>query len=1568
MINEPAFDSRPDLGGDNISSLNNTVPVIGIGVYPGCGETVKSVCRLLPSSLCSALVLIQRHSRQEEHIHTEMLESDVEIREIRDGMHLQKGTLFVVPPGRRVQIDDFVFRLGEVSDEDTDSPIDDFFLHLAQRYGENSAAVVFPGKGVDGIRGIEQVDLRGGAVSVCSSEAAKRTSVPCSVRECGFEVMSPEEVADEICRISSQKHEWNGNSAGVLEKINQTVLFQTGIDISSYRQSVVQRRVRRRMSFRDTSTVKDYCSFLARSSTEADDLVSDFMIGVTSFFRDFSAWEVLRNRVLGHLAAEKTEDPVRIWTPGCATGEEAYSIAMLLQRELDAAGKKRAVQIFATDICEEFLRQGRTGRYTEENLEGLCEEYAADFFEHTDKREFTVCRGIRENVVFAKHNVLCDPPFSRMDLIICRNLLIYLKPEAQKRCLETFGYALKDEGVLFLGNAESINGSDPSFTPVETKKCRIYRRKNGARSARLPMHFTNTENVENGKTVRPGKNDHNLVFTVQKSLLESHGPAAVAVNRQYDIVYTSGPVNRFLCFPEGIPTYNLQQLLPESIRTRVRATFSRLQYENRDSIQIRFTEKGRRDIGLTVRRVGGSEDLCLLIFEELSESQNSGLKSDPENKAYVKQLQDELSATQNELQRHIEQLKTMNEELQSSNEELQASNEELETSGEELQSLNEELVTVNSQLQTKVEEQEETNNDLNNFLSSTEIPTLFLDDELRIRRFTPALKHLIGFISSDIGRSVRDFALERFGEDFLGDVQAVRGDLIPVKKEVLIGKNWFNRSVQPYRTCDDRIMGVVATFADITELKNAHDQIRAAADKFRIVADFTYDWEYWWTPDNRFVYITPSCRRVTGYSREEFMQDPQLYFRIVHPEDREKAVSHFLDDVRKEKRCESEFRIVRRDGVARWISHACQPVYDENGRFLGRRASNRDITERMQMEQNIRENRRDLKHAQQVARMGSWKMDVKENRLEWSEETYRIFGIAENAPVDYDFFLSAVHPEDRERVDAAWKKASNSGSYEVEHRIIADGRVKWVFEQAELTFAQNGELLSGFGTVQDITESVLVRQQIERAASLNEAVLQNLTEAVIVTGSDGTVLDVNAAALRMHGLSSPDEAWSHLDEYARTFEMFDEKNGIIPKPQWPTSRALRGEKVAGQMVQLYNRQTGYRMWLSFNVSSVVNEKGECNLLVFSIRDITKTKILERNLRENALYYRNLFENSNDAIGLIDCRTWKLVKINSKFDSLSGYSPQELIGFELKTTVSQRSSKRVEKFCSRVLKEKTGRMEMELLHKEGGRIPVDVNASLVEIDDKPFAVAVIRDISQRKKAEQQLRSRAEELAAMNRELESFSYSVSHDLRAPLRAITGFSSFLEEDYNDKLDETGRGYLKKVRENVHKMGALIDDLLSLSRVSRFELIRQEIDLGKMISSVVDELRQAEPDRVVELQIHKRLKTSGDARMLQIAVSNLVGNAWKFTRKVEKPRIEAGTVRIKGRKVFFLKDNGAGFDMKYNEKLFAPFQRLHADSDFSGTGIGLAIVERIVHRHGGRIWAESQEGKGATFYFSVD
>ncbi|MBI5739394.1 MAG: PAS domain S-box protein [Nitrospirae bacterium] len=833
---------------NDVTSKDNasqpSFPIVAIGASAGGLNALQCFMAELPKDFGFAIVFMQHLSPTHKSLLPDLLRSarpELEIIEISDGMEVLPGRIYLCPPGKETKILKGSFRVFDLPEDHVHLPIDEFFISLAEETGERVIAVILSGAGTDGARGVQAVRTGGGTVFVQEPSTAEFASMPIAAVNTGQAdgVLPAGEIAGEILRL-------HGTVEVVPEEVftpedfdifYRLVREKTGLRFDHYKKSVVGRRIRRRMYLRGIPAIHDYAKLISEKDSEAVSLASDLMIGVTSFFRDRLAWKALKSSVIRNLAAQDEDSPVRVWTPACATGEEAYSIAMALHYEFSLAGRRRDIQVFATDVNDRALERAREGTYPGSIAADVPSDFMKKYFVCSeDGNSVIITKEVREKVVFAKQDLLADPPFSRLDLVICRNLLIYLEQKAQEKCIALFHYALKDGGYLFMGNAESVGRNKALFRSISHKKCRLYQKLETRLSLRLPLTlpFARERTASPPLLQAPSPElTQSVAGLVQENLLEVYAPAAVAINERYDIIYHNGPTNLYLRHPRGAPTQNLLELIPETLRNRVRGAIYRATHEGRDiPVRANITDDGGRKRQVTLRISKLEESVFLVVLSEKGGITEQAGEVSPEavvDETAIRQLETELSVTRAELQSNIEQLKSLNEELQSSNEELQAANEELETSREELQSLNEELITVNSQLQGKVEEQEETNNDLNNFLTSTNIPTVFLDTRFRVKRFTPAMSKLLKLIPSDVGRPIADMSQEAVGPDLIADAQAVLDQLVPVKKEMMINQTWYVRSTLPYRTSDNRIEGVVITYNDVTELKLVEERIRHLA-------------------------------------------------------------------------------------------------------------------------------------------------------------------------------------------------------------------------------------------------------------------------------------------------------------------------------------------------------------------------------------------------------------------------------------------------------------------------------------------------------------------------------------------------------------------------------------------------------------------------------------------------------------------------------------------------------------------------------------------------------------------
>ncbi|MBD3345217.1 MAG: PAS domain S-box protein [Chitinivibrionales bacterium] len=1709
MVEKAAMNQQP----------KHNFPIVAIGASAGGLEAFTELVADLPERLHAAVIFVQHLPPERKSLLPDLLRNkrpDLHFSEPEEDTSLEPGHIYLGPPGKALTLDKCMLRINPETKRHPPHIIDNLLISLARAVGDRAVGVILSGAGSDGARGASEIRALGGSMIVQDPATAQFPSMPRAVIAAGAAdmVINPAAIARTIDNIVDTHQE--------VEKIDELttpenmksffdMLYKTtGFRFQEYKQSVFERRVRRRMQLRGLTSVHEYIQEIEHKPDEARQLAGDFLIGVTSFFRDPDAWQELKAHVVRSLILEKKDEPIRVWTPACSTGEESYSIAIMLHDELDRAGKEKYFQIFASDINDGALEKARKGVYPGCFEGDIPLEYWPKYFTSSEDRQtMEVNTEIREKIVFARHDVLEDPPFSKQDLIICRNLLIYLDPRGQERCIDIFNYALGENRYLFLGKAEGVSGKYAQFQKLEPKEANIFKRLPGVAPSRFPTTIRRTTATQQQKPEpQPMPPNAAVVNAARNVLLAAYTPAAVAIDKDYTVLFNNGPVNRYLTPPFGEPTRNLLEQLPKRLATRIRSAVYRVSQDG-EPVVLRATID-KRKLSVTVSKLEESDSHFLVVFEEkkgrMAAEQKAIAETPSGDDSTMRQLEDELTATRLDLQQHIEQLRNVNEKLQSYNEELTVSNEELETSREELQSLNEELITVNAQLQSKITEQEETNNDLVNFQTSTNLPALFLDHQLRVRRFTPAMTGLVSLIPGDIGRPLADLSQKKLGPDLELDARTVLDTLEIAPREIAVGDAWYIRSTQPYRTADDRVNGVVMTWSDVTSLKRAQKDLREAAEKFRIVADFTYDWEYWRGTDDRFIYMTPSCEIVTGYSREEFMEDPDLYTRIIHPDDREMMVNHLADNMKQRKQEEFEFRIVRRDGTMRWIGHKCRPVIGDNGQMMGRRSVNRDITRQKEAEQerellivqqqaimesmndalviagptgeiiyhnpvslslhgyssqeashitgktastlwknydldgnelpfeqwpmpralrserfsgyevrvksvetgkefigsysgspvfdvhgnlfaalltirditghkeielDLQRSRRDLNRAQEVAQVGSWRMDTRNNELFWSDEAYRIFGVPKGTKLSYEDFLSFVHPDQRETVDHTWNAALKGEPYDIEHQIVVDGTIKWVHEIADFEFDKNGELTGGFGTVQDITNLKKTELALRGERELLDTIFDSIPVMITLYEPTLKILTLNRQVYETTGwteedlkqksimeLVYPDPHYrKEVADYMQSLQpgfkdiVMTRKDGNTVETSWANVRIPDGRQV-GIGLDISERKQNEREREELFKKA---EKGKV-ILEALLAHVPEGIVITGGIGESVTISRTLHQ-----------WTGERMRDGIAFGSDEFVEAWGLVDPENKEPIDAEQLP-----IMRVFREGRPVVNDVWLQKgpDGSWRYVSANAGpILDREGKVKGCVVAwRDITDMRKNEEALKRRTSELVATNEELESFSYSVSHDLRNPLNNIQIMTEMLEECSDEALDDDGKKALEHIEKNVDRMTNIIADLLELSRISRHELQIQYTDLSAMAGDFIDELKRTNPEREIDIVIHDSMSTRADRRLMQLALENLIRNAWKYTAKCEHPRIEIGVKQDSDSPVFFVKDNGAGFDMSNAKRIFTPFQRAHSEKEYKGTGIGLSIVKRIIHKHGGEIWAESEIGKGSCFYFTVE
>lgn len=841
-------------------------PIVGMGGSAGSFHAFEKFFLHMPVNSGMAFVIVM-HLDKSHHINVSgMLQpvTSMKIKEAQDGTQVLPDHIYIIPPDKDMGIHNGRLLLMQASRyKGAHMSIDYFLQSLAEDQWNNAVAIIFSGMGADGETGIRMIKEKLGMVMAQDPETADYPSMPNTAIKTSMVdyILTPEEMPVKLIqylnhpaiRESQPESEFTLNHSNYthLQKILMLLRSHTGHDFTLYKKNTIIRRIERRIAFYQLNDYIDYINYLRENPNEILLLFNELLIGVTKFFRDRDAFESLKNKLYPILQTKKDEEPIRVWVAGCSTGEEAYSIAILLIEYMESLKllKMPKLQIFATDLDPQAIEYARSGSYFMNIISEVSPERLERFFIKINDG-YIVKKEVREMIVFAQHNLIKDAPFTRLDLLCCRNVLIYLTTELQKKIIPVFHYSLNQTGVLFLGPAESVGNFTDSFTSLD-HKWKIFQRKEGATSVGnmldFPFHVANQYN-KNTKTALPVKNLKNpLAETFHKILLDNFTPTSLLLNERGDILYINGQTGRYMQINSGEAVFNIHRLAKEELKYALgNALHQAWEHKNKIEIpDIKVRDNGKVYlVSFQIDYINEIplQDLLLVTFYDhgLIRKRRTlkGTQADPSREGAIVELEKELIYTKQQLHSTIEQmetsleeLKSTNEELQSTNEELQSTNEEALTTKEEMQSLNEELMTINLQYQNKAEELTQLNNDMKNLLDNTEIGTIFLDNQLNILRFTPQVTKLFNVIPGDIGRSITHIVSNFDYPSLENSIKEVIEKLVGKELEVSTKKDeWYNLRIMPYRTMDNFISGAVVTFTKITPVKAMENKLKNLLD------------------------------------------------------------------------------------------------------------------------------------------------------------------------------------------------------------------------------------------------------------------------------------------------------------------------------------------------------------------------------------------------------------------------------------------------------------------------------------------------------------------------------------------------------------------------------------------------------------------------------------------------------------------------------------------------------------------------------------------------------------------
>lgn len=846
---------KPSLAKKGTVASNLVFPIVGIGTSAGGLEALELFFTEMPSDSGMAFVVVQHLDPNYIGMLPELIQrfTSMKVFQATDAQKVTPNCVYVIPPNKSLSILKMkLYLLDPVESRGLRLPIDIFFRSLAHDQKERSIGIILSGMGSDGALGLKAIKEVGGLVLVQDPDTAKFDAMPKNAIKAALPdiieaiPLLPSKLIALLNFTATKKtfSEIDTKTKQELDKVIILIREQTGHDFSLYKKNTLLRRIERRKGVHQINSTKDYIRFLQENPKETEILFKELLIGVTSFFRDKDVWNKLKDSVLPDLLKTLPNGYVlRAWVPACSTGEEAFSLAMVFQEVIDKfkTTKKITLQIFATDLDSEAINSARKGIYMSNIIADVSPVRLKRFFVK-DGSHYKVNSSIREMVVFALHDVTKNPPFIKLDILTCRNLLIYMEPLQQQKLITLFNYSLNPGGIMILGTAETRGSTSQGFVEVDSK-LKIYRRTTEHSQPELIAFAKPFYNKDIMTTDRISTATENFQQLTDQILLQQFTPASVLVNKKGDILYITGRTGKYLEPVAGKANWNIYAMAHEGLREELPGAFRKVIKDFEpvvlDNVKI---GNGRSKIIATVtlqrlEKPKAVQDLILIVFKEVSPDKNRTPEPKRKGKNQSMELEELemelhrvkeiLKNTQEEMQISSEEFKSINEELQSTNEELQSTNEELTTSKEEMQSLNEELQTVNTELQSKISDLELVNNDMKNLLNSTEIATLFLDKELNIRRYTDSVIGIFKLRDTDIGRPFTDLGNDLKYPEIENHAKHVLKTLQPIETSIATTKGtWFSIRIMPYRTMDDRIGGLVITFTDVTELMKLRDRVK----------------------------------------------------------------------------------------------------------------------------------------------------------------------------------------------------------------------------------------------------------------------------------------------------------------------------------------------------------------------------------------------------------------------------------------------------------------------------------------------------------------------------------------------------------------------------------------------------------------------------------------------------------------------------------------------------------------------------------------------------------------------
>lgn len=1117
--------------------INGLTHIIGIGASAGGLDPLERFFDHMPIPSTMAFVVIQHLSPDFKSLMDELLarHTGMPIHRVTDGMEVEAGNIYLIPPKKDMVIQNGRLRLTDKDQaQPLNLPIDTFFKSLAQDAGDRAVAIVLSGTGSDGSHSLLDFHNAGGLIIVQSPESSGFDGMPRSAIETGFvDIITEPELMPEVL-LDHQEHSLKGaditrmmkyetGPTGKFAEIFKLLKNKYKIDFGYYKPTTVDRRIERRMNILRFDSIEAYGKRLTQDEEELNALYKDLLIGVTKFFRDPKAYDILSDKVIPEVikrAHTENQDEIRVWVCGCATGEEAYSLAILFNEVASKMDSHIKIKIFASDVHRASLDMASDGVYEEEELENLSKDLRDKYFHH-ENGQYKTSNLIRQMIVFSEQNVLTDPPFIKIDLVSCRNLLIYFQTIAQRKALAMFHFALKHKGYLFLGASENLGSIEDEFDPID-RTLNIYQKK---RDVHLPadMRFTvgYSSKINGLPSTPPLQNIPSDVKLLRAydTLLERFMPPGLLISDNRSLMHTFGDAGRFFKTISGRLSSDVLNLVDGDLRI---ALTSALQRSTKDNVSVKYkaiqvnTAIGLERINLEVEPLqvrGGVQNYFLILFnptqqnaalsldDEVSESSTESFNVSEISKDRISYLEQELIYTKEHLQTTVEELETSNEELQATNEELLASNEELQSTNEELHSVNEELYTVNAEYERKNNELEQLADDMENLLRSTELGTVFVDSHMRIRKFTPAIAGLFNLLPQDIGRPIEHIAFNTLGANtMLVDIKHVisSGELVEKELQNLEGV-WMLQRILPYRNSTNVIEGAVLTFIDIDRVKKAEEKLRlinqdleqaiqeraqllVESDRLKsLVIDATGVAVRDWKIEEDVTVWSGKMHETFGYPNGLIENSKSWWSNKIGPNDWERVTESLDYHINNETKIwREEYHFYKADGGLAYVIDWGMPVKDENGKTVRMVGAMLDITELKDVQKALQRLLRKQQTLVRTIGQITYEYEVKKGVIHWTG--VEILGFEpDEFGQSLSFRQSLIHPDDMPIFKKELEEVMNGkNTLDIECRYRhLNGHYTWFHDRGIAYFDNKGNLETIIGVLEDVSKQRDYQEQLE---------------------------------------------------------------------------------------------------------------------------------------------------------------------------------------------------------------------------------------------------------------------------------------------------------------------------------------------------------------------------------------------------------------------------------------------------------------------------------------------------------